>query len=237
MGILHSALFPTRSRSQNGEHSCSETSPSPCHKRSASGYPGDVVAPWNRERQLWDSKATDLKQFLLVVGASILLTAGWEGVRRVIPSSVDYRGEKIKLSKFYLDYDDYKNDPHNIDASETERVQRMVSEAPIAHSFASRKDAVNAVFEVRFPGYGVGGFGDSIQKGEGALNGFEVEIPRAGKSRYFIFRNVHGRYVLVDDFIDPGTAAIQSVREEHGTLVYRTTTCATAFVRAILDSK
>lgn len=178
-----------------------------------------------------------LKNVFLVIGAIILLTAGWEGLRRVIPSSVDYRGEKIKLTKFYVDYDDYKNDPDNIDPSETARVQRLVSEAPIAHSFASRKEAVDAVFEVHFPGYAVGGFGESIQQGDGALNGFSVEIPRADKDRYFIFRNVHGSYVLVDDFIDSGTAAIQTVRQEHGTLVYFTTTGATAFVRPILGSK
>lgn len=177
-----------------------------------------------------------VKKILLIIGALILLMAGWAGLRRIIPSWVDYRGEKIKLTKFYLDYDDYKNDPDNIDPSETARVQRMVSEAPIAHSFASRKAAVDAVFEVHFPGYAVGGFGDSIQQGEGALNGFSIEIPRAG-SRYFIFRNVHGGYVLVDDFIDPGPAAIQSVREEHGTLVYRTPTGATAFVHPVLDTK
>jgi hypothetical protein len=178
-----------------------------------------------------------LKNVFLVIGAIILLTAGWEGLRRLIPSWVDYRGEKIKLTKFYLDYDDYKNDSDNIDPSETARVQRMVSEAPIAHSFASRKAAVDAVFEVHFPGYAVGGFGDSIQQGEGALNGISIEIPRADKDRYFIFRNVHGSYVLVDDFINSGATAIQSVREDHGTLVYRTTTGETAFVHPILDAK
>jgi hypothetical protein len=177
------------------------------------------------------------KQVFLVIGAIILLTAGWEGLRRVIPSTVDYRGEKIKLTKFYLDYDDYKNDPDNVAPSETARVQRMVSEAPIAHSFASRKAAVDAVFEVHFPGYGVGGFGDSLQQGEGGLNAYSIEIPRAGKDRYFVFRNLNGRVVLVDDFIDPGTLAIQSVCEENGALVYRTTTGATAFVHPILDAK
>jgi len=30
---------------------------------------------------------------------------------------IDYRGERIKLSKSYYDFDTYKNDPDNIDPS------------------------------------------------------------------------------------------------------------------------
>jgi hypothetical protein len=29
-------------------------------------------------------------------------------------NEIDYRGERIKLTKAYVDYDDYKNDPENI---------------------------------------------------------------------------------------------------------------------------
>jgi hypothetical protein len=162
------------------------------------------------------------KRILLVIGAVALLAATWAVVRRMLPSSIDYRGQKIKLTKFYLDYDDYKNDPENIDPSETERVQRLVSEAPIAHSFASRKDAARAVFEVRFPGYGAGGFGGAIKDVDGSLNGFTVEIPRTDKSRYFIFRNDHGTYTLVDDFVMADPWGMETVGEENGKLVYRT---------------
>jgi hypothetical protein len=35
---------------------------------------------------------------------------------------MDYRGEKIRLSKKYVDYDDDKNDPANLAASEISRV-------------------------------------------------------------------------------------------------------------------
>jgi hypothetical protein len=136
---------------------------------------------------------------VLVITAALV----WEGIRRLIPSYVDYHGEKIKLSKFYLDYDDYKDDPDNIAPSETERVQRLVSGAPIAASFPGRKEAVDAVFDIKFPGYGSGGMGP-IEKDEGALNGLSVEIPRTDKDRYFIFQNAGGSYKLVDDFVASG---------------------------------
>ncbi len=116
------------------------------------------------------------------------MLAAWAVVRRILPSTIEYRGQKIKLTKFYLDYEDYKDDPDNIDPSETARVQRLVEESPIAHSFAGRKAAVDAVFEIKFPGYGSGGFGSPIQTSDGSLNGFLVEIPRSDKARYFIFR-------------------------------------------------
>jgi hypothetical protein len=53
-------------------------------------------------------------------------------------NEIDYRGEKIKLTKAYADYDAYKNDPENIHPSETERVQALVLGAPIAKTFGSR---------------------------------------------------------------------------------------------------
>ena len=176
-------------------------------------------------------------RLLLVIGAIVLCAATWAAVRRVLPSSIDYRGQKIKLTKFYLDYDDYKNDPGNIDPSETERVQRLVSEAPIAHSFASRKDAATAVFEVKFPGYGAGGFGGAIKDSDGSLNGFTVEIPRANKNRYFIFRNDHGTYTLVDDFVVADPWGIATVREENGTLVYSTASGEPKLTHPVMQKK
>jgi hypothetical protein len=157
-----------------------------------------------------------VKRFFLIVVIVIVVAIAWEGIRRAIPSSVDYQGQKIKLSKFYLDYDDYKNDPDNIAPSETERVQRLVMGAPIAASFSGRKEAVDAVFEVKFPGYGCGGMG-SVEKGDGALNGMSVEIPRTDKDRYFIFQNAGGSYKLVDDFVASG---ISDFHQEGTNLVY-----------------
>ncbi|MCU1302822.1 MAG: hypothetical protein JWQ87_3106 [Candidatus Sulfotelmatobacter sp.] len=173
------------------------------------------------------------KRLVLVIGACVLLAAAWAVVRRMLPSSIEYRGQKIKLTRFYLDYDDYKNDPNNIDPSETERVQRLVSEAPIARSFASRKDAANAVFKVKFPGYGSGSFGP-MRQGDKSLNGFVVEIPRTNRSRYFIFRNDHGGYTLIDNFVMADPWGIYTVREENGKLVYCTASGEPKLVRPMI---
>ena len=67
---------------------------------------------------------------------------------------IEYRGEKFKITKSYPDFDDYKNDPDNIDPSETDRIIKLVSEAPIASSYASSELAVRAIQGVVFPGYG-----------------------------------------------------------------------------------
>jgi hypothetical protein len=150
----------------------------------------------------------------VVIGAVVL----WAGLRRVVPSSIEYRGEKIKLTRFYLDYDEYKNDPDNIDPSETARVQRLVSEAPIAHSFRSRQQAVAAVFEIKFPGYGAGGFGDGGK--HDSITGFSVEVPRSNMDRYFVFRDNGGTYELIDDFVDSSMPGINHVEEQRGNLVY-----------------
>lgn len=179
----------------------------------------------------------DLKRLLLATLILVSVTVAWAFVRRILPSSIEYRGQKIKLTKFYLNYDEYKNDPDNIDPSEIERVQRLVSEAPIAHSFANRKEASLAVFEVKFPGYAAGGFGGPISENDGSLNGFLIEIPRSDKARYFIFRKTNGNYVLIDDFIASGTLELQTVREEHGNLVYSSASGESRLVHPMRDSK
>jgi hypothetical protein len=160
-----------------------------------------------------------LKSFFIVIGAVVGLLVVWYFVSKKIPSHVEYRGQQIKLSRFYLDYDDYKNDPDNIDPSETARVQRLVMEAPIGASFATNKEIVDAAFAIKFPGYGLGGLADG-RNGENSLDGFSIEIPRADKDRYVTFRYESGKYVLIDDFVGPGMPLFTRVRQENYTLVY-----------------
>ena len=78
---------------------------------------------------------------------------------------MDYQGQQIKLTKYYLDYDDYKNDPDNIAPEETSRVEQLVMNAPIASSFPDKRAAIAAVFEIKFPGYGAGGFAGTVPIG------------------------------------------------------------------------
>jgi hypothetical protein len=136
-------------------------------------------------------------------------------------NEIDYQGEKIKLSRSYSDYDDYKNDPNNIDPSETARVQRLVMNAPIPRTFKSRLEASKAIGKVAFPGYGSGGFNEQTQADGSVLMGFFVEIPRADKERYFIFHGREGIYKLIDDFVYPDAPGlIHSVVRRGDDLVF-----------------
>lgn len=135
---------------------------------------------------------------------TVLLAAGCE--RR--SNEIDYRGERIKLSKVYASYDEYKNDPGNIDPSETGRVQRLVLGAPIARTFNSLIEASKAVGQVAFPGYGSGGFVEQVQADGSVLTGFSVEVPRASKERCFVLEGRDGVYTLIDDFIYSDSAGL-----------------------------
>ena len=140
----------------------------------------------NVESRLMPDHVICLTQCKAVWIAGFLLMLGIIGCERG-SNAIDYRGEKIKLTKAYTDYDEYKNDPENIDPSETERVQRLVLAAPIAKTFGSRVEASKAIGQIAFPGYGSGGFIEQSQADGSVLMGFSVEIPRANKERVFCF--------------------------------------------------
>ena len=164
------------------------------------------------------------------IGVSILML-GLSGCERR-SNQIDYRGEKIKLTKAYADYAAYKNDPENIAPSETERVQRLVLGAPIAKTFRSRLEASKAIGLIAFPGYGSGGFVEQSQADGTVLMGFSVEVPRAGKDRYFVFHGRDGVYTLVDDFVHPDTAGLlRSVSRRGNDLVFTSVEGKEALVR------
>lgn len=129
---------------------------------------------------------------------------------------VVYRGQKIRLSKHYSDFHQYKDDPDNIAPSETARVQKLVISAPIAHSFASWSEMFQAVQNVAFPGYGTGIFPNP----KSDLTVVTVEIPRANKDRYFVVQEHNGRCDILDDFVYEDILALHGVREKGGSYVF-----------------
>jgi hypothetical protein len=164
----------------------------------------------------------------------VLLMLGIIGCERR-SNAIDYRGERIRLTRAYADYDDYKNDPENIDPSETERVQRLVLGAPIAQTFASRLEAAKAISHIAFPGYGSSGFVEQSQANGSVLMGFSVEVPRASKDRYFVFQGQDGVYTLVDDFVHPADAGLLgSVTRRGNDLVFTSIDGREALVRPFL---
>lgn len=142
--------------------------------------------------------------------------------QKPVGGSIDYQDQRIGLSKEYGDYDVYKNDPDNIAPSETDRVQRLVEFTPMGKHFSSRSEMVSAVFYVKFPGYALGSSGERPQPDGSVLQLYEIEIPRAGKSRYFLFRGRGGAYTLIDEFVYSDDAFINNIAESDGKFIYST---------------
>lgn len=149
---------------------------------------------------------------------------GRSNVSQTGEDEIEYRGEKIKLTKAYSDYDDYKNDPSNIDPSELPRVERLVCEAPIAPSFADRWQMSLAISGLAFPGYGHWQFGDKTQADGSVLSGFGIQVPGADKARILVFRSRGKSFDLIDDFVGPFNDSIAdtivTVRINDGKLIY-----------------
>lgn len=189
-------------------------------KREISGELSDAVGHEACVIKLNIGETIVVKRILLILGALIVVATGWMALRRHIPSEMDYQGQKIKLSKYYLSYEDYKDDPENIDPSENGRVERLVSGAPIGSRFEDRKELVHAIWGIKFPGYGLGALGEHAEQDGSVLALYEVEIPRAAKNRYFTFEGRNHTYVLIDDFVASERPQISQVRKEHENLIY-----------------
>jgi hypothetical protein len=138
----------------------------------------------------------------------------------IAQASVEYRGETIRLSRAYYDYDEYKNDPNNIHPEEVARVKALVIGAPVARVYPDRTSLFRAISELSFPGYGSGSHGETKQADGTKLLLYEVEIPRADANRYLVFRERAGKYALVDDFVEPDGDPIVGVSDAKNGLAY-----------------
>ena len=127
------------------------------------------------------------------------------------PDSIEYRGEQIKLSRPYFDYDEYKNDPNNIHPSEVARVQQLVRSAPPGLAFGEWFQVVRSATAVRFPGYGSG----SLKSDWQSLRALTIEVPQADQERVFVFRAENGGWRRIDDFLMiPEAAEVKEVGKE-----------------------
>ncbi len=111
-------------------------------------------------------------------------------------SSVDYRGETIRLAKTYPDFEAYKDDPQSLPSAEIPRIALLVKTAPVQQRFASREEAQEASLKLMFPGYGFSMLG--LDK---PIALYAIEIPRSNEQRYLTYENREGSWRLVDDFV------------------------------------
>jgi hypothetical protein len=89
---------------------------------------------------------------IIFLAAAGLVVARTAYVERCGIAETTYRGQQIPLARKYLDYDDYENDPFNLASSEIPRVERMTTEARIGPDFVDRKDFIDQVSRIMFPG-------------------------------------------------------------------------------------
>jgi hypothetical protein len=159
----------------------------------------------------------------LLVAAAVTMRC-WVLPRVLPPGTVLYHGHTIRLSKYYFDYDDYKNDPDNIAPEDRPLAANLVRTAPVPHDFATRLEMIHATVEVCFPGYGQGQFGEVGQPDGSVLAGYSVEVPAANEDRIFVFRGTGGAYTLLADFIASGDLGIRGVAREGDELVFHSWT-------------
>jgi hypothetical protein len=112
--------------------------------------------------------------------------------------SVTYRGEVIRLSRTYSDFDEYKDDENNLPAEEIPKVAALVRSAPVAPSYPSHDAAFRALFDLMFPGYGF-----SAMNPREPVTLFALEIPQMDEQRYIALAQKGSDWVLIEDFIWP----------------------------------
>jgi hypothetical protein len=167
--------------------------------------------------------AIGLGVILLTTGALVLARMAYLEANG--SDEMDYRGEKVRLAKKYIDYDDYKNDRDNLAASEIPRVERMMTDAPVGRDFENWRDVADQLNKIKFPGYGMGAGPHVVGSGREFVVQV-IEIPQVAKDRYFVLEKLAGgTFRVADDFVtarDPRSAyaAISSIRLVDDRLVY-----------------
>ena len=101
---------------------------------------------------------------------------------------IEWRGEKFKLKKKYLNYDDYKNGYRMLADFEASHVKRAIVSINVPTRASSQKELRLMLKGMRFPGYG------SVHKSEivdEAGNRYvlnEFEIPANDERRTLLYR-------------------------------------------------
>jgi hypothetical protein len=133
---------------------------------------------------------------------------------------IDYRGEPVRLTKRYDDFDDYKNDPNNIAPEEYARVQRLVKGAPVPERCADLREVIVAAHALEVPGYGMMSFGARNAEGGREIIAQAIEIPHADADRYVVYVSDGSGFRLVDDVVLPERAYVRDVDIRDGAIVY-----------------
>ncbi len=161
--------------------------------------------------------------FWLILIATVVVLSLLHGPHREWSDTITYQGQQFKMARPYATYEDYKDDPNNLDTNELGRIEQAMTLAKVPAVFKNREEFFHMlIFDLNFPGYGFGGLGERPKTDDGSILDVEaIEIPQRDKSRYLVVRESAGQYDLMDDFI-AGTAtnAIAHVKLEARSLRY-----------------
>jgi hypothetical protein len=164
--------------------------------------------------------------WLAIIGCIVVL----EFFRHQIPhgdrhgrsGTLEYQGQEFKMRKAYDSYEDYKDDPNNLDTNELDRIEQVMTTTKVLKSFRSWEEFSGLMINMEFPGYGAGGIGEEAKTDDGSVLHVEtVEIPQRNKDRVFVVRRVGEGFILVDDFVySTATNQIRDVKLEKQRLRY-----------------
>ncbi|HEY1790796.1 MAG TPA: hypothetical protein VGJ73_21790 [Verrucomicrobiae bacterium] len=190
-------------------------------------YPAGRPRPSARRRFKLDVLPTTLALILLISLGFYRHRQNPEpiGGNAVAADTIDYQGQQFKMSRPYAEYDDYKDDPNNLNTNELPRIEQAMEAVKIPASFKDRKAFIDFMIgDLEFPGYGSGFLGASSKTDDGStIETAMVEIPQRDEERVAVVRKEAGAELkLVDDFIYSGsdTNDITRVRLDRGQLEY-----------------
>src|SRR5262249_38904308 len=106
------------------------------------------------------------------------------------PDTMEYRGQEFKMRKAYETYEDYKDDPNNLDTNELGHIEETMISAEVPKSFKNRDELIRfAIYDLRFPGYGLRSLrGQSDDNSELAVEA--AEIPQRDKDRVIVVQGI-----------------------------------------------
>lgn len=165
-----------------------------------------------------------MKTILVLFATMVVLFAvKWVYTLTFGVGEIEYRGETIRLSRRYTDYDAYKDDTENIAKEELPRVEKLIRDARIGPVFRDWTAFVDGESKIKFPGYGCGG-GPKVEATGIDIVVSSVEIPSrppAERYRYFILeKQADGSLRIIDDFVEMGYPRIALLKASRNALVY-----------------
>ena len=130
--------------------------------------------------------------------------------------TIEYQGEKFRLSREFADYEEYDDAEDKVDPKEVDRIEAKILSAQIPQEFNTKWEFVVAALKLTFPGFGFGGLEDQDH-----VHTATIEIPYKEAHRYITAIETNGHWRVVDDFKGPIAYGGTTVRIENGELVYR----------------